>query len=164
VYFVVVGNMEDSHLVSLAQAPTTVRVSSILERNRKLYGGENMLSDDIMTCWNSAQGSPQQILLSFQRLVNLERLEMMFQGGFVGQNVLIQVRFQNQKEFQLVEEIKEFDPEDSNALQIFPCKVQKIEAMKIIFQRSTDFYGRVILYRLNLLGHEENTIEEVNTV
>ena len=36
------------------------------------------------TCWNSHQGTPQSILLEFDKKVIVEKVTIMFQGGFVG--------------------------------------------------------------------------------
>ena len=163
-------------MTSLVRAPTVCRVSSVLDRNRALYGGDNMLTDDHTTCWNSAQGSPQQILLTFHRKVTVEQLQFMFQGGFVGQDVEVfakrattplpvadeaprgnqqQQQQQQQQQPAAWYQVHDLpDLEDSNNLQQVPCHARDIDALRICFPRRTDFYGRVILYRLDVLGQE----------
>jgi hypothetical protein len=37
------------------------------------------------SCWNSDQGSPQFILFDFLKPVNIQEIDFVFQGGFVGQ-------------------------------------------------------------------------------
>lgn len=139
---------------SLVSDPrTTCRVSSVLDRNKKLYGADNMLTTDVTTCWNSAQGSPQQILLQFQRSVDVETLDIMFQGGFVGQDVQVHVKNVSTEQWEQLTDL-DVDPDDANEMQVFPCKVAQINALRITFSRSTDFYGRVIIYRLDVTGHE----------
>lgn len=140
--------------MSLVLPPTTCRVSSVLDRNKTLYGAHHMLSMDKTTCWNSAQGSPQQILLQFNRTVTIHCVEMMFQGGFVGQDIQIQVRSSGCNEWKLLSDV-DIEPNDSNELQQFSCTIPHITALQLCFQRSTDFYGRVILYRLDVQGVEE---------
>ncbi|GLE05736.1 hypothetical protein PINS_up014784 [Pythium insidiosum] len=140
---------------SLVTEATTCRVSSVLDRNKTLYGGDHMLSSDATTCWNSAQGSPQQVQLQFQRLVHVRQLQLMFQGGFVGQDVELRVR--RQDVWTVVSDI-DIDPEDSNAMQSFDCgQLDDVDALRLTFKRSTDFYGRVIIYRLDVLGQEAQT-------
>ncbi|KAF4041615.1 putative F5/8 type C domain-containing protein [Phytophthora infestans] len=134
-------------------ARTTCRASSTLDRNKKLYGAHNLLSTDLSTCWNSAQGSPQQVQLLFNRVVDISTLRIMFQGGFVGQDVQVHVKKAGGS-VQWEEVDADVDPEDSNDLQEFSCKLQQVEAIALNFQRSTDFYGRVVIYRLEVRGTE----------
>ncbi|KAJ0394188.1 hypothetical protein P43SY_003817 [Pythium insidiosum] len=143
---------------SLVTAATTCRASSVLDRNKTLYGADHMLSTDATTCWNSAQGSPQQVQIQFQRAVHVRRLDLMFQGGFVGQDVDLRVRRHEaageDTAWTLVSDV-DIDPEDSNALQSFECgQLNNVDALRLTFKRSTDFYGRVIIYRLGVLGEE----------
>lgn len=141
-------------LVSLTKdARTTCRASSVLDRNRKLYGADNMLSSDLSACWNSAQGNPQQVQLLFHRVVDVTKLGIMFQGGFVGQDVQVHVkRATGSGQWESID--ADVHPEDCNDLQEFPCAVEQVEALAITFQRSTDFYGRVVIYQLDVQGSE----------
>ena len=51
-----------------------------------------------------------------------------------------------------------FDPEDNNEMQIFPIcaseSAEKSRFLKIEFNASTDFYGRVTIYRLEVYGDD----------
>ncbi|OQS07684.1 hypothetical protein THRCLA_20087, partial [Thraustotheca clavata] len=69
----------------LTGPPTTCKVSSVLNRDRKQYGPQHLFDGLNDTCWNSDQGSSQQVWLSFNRTVMIKRIELMFQGGFVGE-------------------------------------------------------------------------------
>lgn len=60
------------------------KVSSTLNKSIE-FSSKNMFDNDINTCWNSDQGSPQSILIDFQRLVKIQFINITFQGGFVGQ-------------------------------------------------------------------------------
>lgn len=146
------GEMAEELSSLVTGTVTTCRVSSVLDRNRKLYGGDHMLTSDVTTCWNSSQGSPQQILLQFHRSVNIEHLSIMFQGGFVGQDVQLLVQTESAVHWQQLQ--VDIEPEDVNEMQRFTCPVANVTTMQIIFQRSTDFYGRVIIYRLDVAGSE----------
>ncbi|KAL0586060.1 hypothetical protein ABG067_004152 [Albugo candida] len=138
--------------VSLVQAPVKCRVSSVLNKDRALYGAQNMLGGDISSCWNSDQGSPQAIMLNFQRQVHTEQLQLIFQGGFVGQDASLFVK--TKEETIQWKELQHFDPVNDNSLQIFPCKANHVTALKILFRKSSDFYGRVIVYQMDVQGHE----------
>lgn len=132
------------------------RVSSVLERNRAQYGADNMLPGaDAAACWASDQGRPQRVQLAFQRPVRVGELRVMFQGGFVGQEMQLHVRRSGgNSEWEVVGGGAK-DPEDSNELQSFPLSVDgPVDAMNVTFGRSTDFYGRVIVYSLDVLGWE----------
>lgn len=110
-----------------------------------------MLSPNLSSCWNSAQGRPQYVHVYFHRVVSVASLDFMFQGGFVGQQV--QVHFKQSGENALWEMATiDIDPIDSNDLQTFACALPHIQALAFTFQRSTDFYGRVVIYRLQVWG------------
>jgi hypothetical protein len=51
-----------------------------------LHSLQHMFDVDSDTCWNSGQGSPQFILIDFTRDVQIHSVQIMFQGGFVGQD------------------------------------------------------------------------------
>ncbi|OWZ08615.1 hypothetical protein PHMEG_00018812 [Phytophthora megakarya] len=135
---------------------TTCRASSTLDRNKQLYGAANMLSTDLSSCWNSAQGSPQQVQVLFHRLVDISTVCIMFQGGFVGQDIQVHVKKDGGGKWQQMD--VDVDPKDSNDLQEFPCNLQQVEAIALTFQRSTDFYGRVVIYRLKVRGAESEQL------
>ena len=71
--------------VSLLPFVSAVRVSSVLNGAVSEYGKAHLLDGSPDTCWNSEQGSPQSVQLSFDRTVAVCALELTFQGGFVGQ-------------------------------------------------------------------------------
>ncbi|TYZ51311.1 hypothetical protein PybrP1_001055 [[Pythium] brassicae (nom. inval.)] len=145
---------------SLCRDPrASCRASSVLDRNKSLYGAANALSTDPTSCWTSAQGSPQHLLLLFQRRVTTKKLSLMFQGGFVGQDIQVLTRDAESGQWR-AEAGCVIEPVDSNELQEFPCTTQGVDAMRIIFQRSTDFYGRVVVYGVDVLGCEGETEAE----
>jgi hypothetical protein len=55
-------------------------VSSTLNRSKE-FSSKHMFVDE-EACWNSDQGSPQYVLLNFERPVVVTRIQLTFQGGF----------------------------------------------------------------------------------
>jgi len=122
----------------------TCRVSSTLNRDTKQFGKKYLFDGNNETCWNSDQGSPQWISLEFEHPVPLSALSLQFQGGFCGKDCEVEIEG-NQK-------ILDFYPEDANKLQTFHLqeKLEAVRKIRIIFNSSSDFYGRVTLYLLEL--------------
>jgi hypothetical protein len=61
---------------------TQTRVSSTLYNNTAEYGKQLMFDGNEDTCWNSAEGQSQFIFLVFEKSVHINRIEIVFQGGF----------------------------------------------------------------------------------
>jgi len=120
----------------------SAKVSSVLNKNVKEFGKQFLFDGREDTCWNSDQGSPQTILISFQKPhAKISQLQIQFQGGFVGTQCHVIVN--NDKKV-------DFFPEDTNKLQTFPIELTDINQLKITFGGSTDFFGRITVYQLNL--------------
>eukprot|EP00038_Savillea_parva_P029654 m.72536 g.72536 ORF g.72536 m.72536 type:complete len:148 (+) comp8789_c0_seq2:113-556(+) len=144
----------------LAQPPTRIRVSSTLNRDTKQFGKKFLTDGTEETCWNSDQGSPQFIDLDFTRPVNPAALRLMFQGGFAGKECeLVGTRMEPGDQGEAGERctfsLGEFWPADSNTVQEFPIACpQPITQMRIVFKSTTDFFGRVTIYSLEISGDE----------
>lgn len=93
------------------------------------------------------QGVPQHIAIQFEEPQEISSFHIQFQGGFAGKNGCIQLENDNGETSK-----EDFYPEDINALQTFKLKekYQSIKKMKIIFNESTDFFGRIIVYKLEM--------------
>lgn len=130
----------------------TCKVSSVLNREAKQFGKKHLFDGDEETCWNSDQGTPQFVVVEFKEgSRRVEEVRIKFQGGFVG----VECYLQAAKEGSDFESISQFFPDDSNKLQSFPIDVEtNFEATKfrILFGSSTDFFGRVTIYSLQLFG------------
>ena len=140
----------------------TCRVSSTLNRDTKTFGKKYLFDGNNETCWNSdqvnisvvndsrvvsdttLQGSPQWISLEFERPVPFSALSLQFQGGFCGKECEVEIEGKMK--------ILDFYPEDVNKLQTFHLRerAEAVRKIRIIFNSSTDFYGRVTLYLLEL--------------
>ena len=122
----------------------SAKVSSVLNKNVKEFGKKFLFDDREDTCWNSDQGTPQFIYLTFDpTMKNVRELQIQFQGGFVGKDCHVVV---NDKD------PVPFFPEDSNKLQTFKFEFEEVQTMKIVFNSSTDFFGRITIYQLKLFA------------
>ena len=59
-----------------------VRVSSVLDNNVKEFGKQFLFTEDEENAWSSNNGSPQFILMVFERPVTVKRLRFVFQAGY----------------------------------------------------------------------------------
>uniref|UniRef100_A0A8D2Q3Z5 Nuclear receptor 2C2 associated protein n=2 Tax=Varanus komodoensis TaxID=61221 RepID=A0A8D2Q3Z5_VARKO len=101
------------------------------------------------TSWNSDQGATQWLVLEFPRTVQASLIQIQFQGGFASQKCTVQ----GSRKGEELSQVAEFYPEDTNALQSFPLEgAPAADKLKISFCNSTDFFGRIIVYRLEVLG------------
>ncbi|KAG0197326.1 Nuclear receptor 2C2-associated protein [Mortierella sp. GBA30] len=144
-------------MTSLLNADCRIKVSSVLNRETTLYGKQFLTDDSEETCWNSESGTPQFIVVDFGRKVRIETVQLMFQGGFVGKTCQV-LAWTDQGEFV---DMMRFYPEDINPLQIsFSCfpvteaDRQATSRIKIVFESSTDFFGRITVYKLDILGQD----------
>ncbi|XP_013389358.1 nuclear receptor 2C2-associated protein [Lingula anatina] len=135
---------------SILKSLANYRVSSVLNRDVKQFGKKFLLDGDDETCWNSDQGSPQWVLLEFSKQVVIEELHIQFQGGFAGKECHVEVASIKSDEFT---ELTKIFPEDSNKLQVFTLTpAPPVSKLRIVFTSSTDFYGRITIYKLDVIG------------
>ena len=133
-----------------------VRASSVLNRAADFQAKNMFVEDD--TCWNSDadENNGQWLLFDFLgKVVRLKSVRIMFQGGFVGQEGTIEMKDSKEgepKKTIVMDEIKRI--EDSNDLQTWNIPDSDINAkfIRITFPTSTDFYGRVTIYKMCLIG------------
>eukprot|EP01094_Clydonella_sp_ATCC50884_P025213 TRINITY_DN6547_c0_g1_i1.p1 TRINITY_DN6547_c0_g1~~TRINITY_DN6547_c0_g1_i1.p1 ORF type:complete len:159 (-),score=49.57 TRINITY_DN6547_c0_g1_i1:92-568(-) len=142
---------------NLVNTKTMCKVSSVLNRNNKDYGKKNMFDGTVDSCWNSDQGCPQYVRIKFGSAVNISRLELMFQGGFVGKECRVEAVSESGSAFLPITTIY---PEDINRLQTFDVPVAHASELRLIFEQSTDFFGRVTIYQLRVMGERLGTCAE----
>ena len=128
-----------------------LKVSSVLNKDIGNFGKQFMMDGNMETCWNSDQGSPQWIAIAFNSPVFPKRLLVQFQGGFAAKQCQVEVGIESLKETETMDPIY---PEDVNALQDFQISSVPvpIKFLRIVFPSSTDFFGRIIIYKLDILG------------
>ncbi|THV07083.1 hypothetical protein K435DRAFT_772806 [Dendrothele bispora CBS 962.96] len=156
--------------VSLITSETTIKVSSTLD---KTVGKKHLIDGSPETCWTSQQGLPQWISLTFPSSITPTRVSLTFQGGFVGRKCAVYYK-PSASEDQTASIEKESSwvllttiyPEDVNRKQSFsltsasssneekkdlPIRTSQI---KLTFEESSDFFGRITVYDLSLEGLE----------
>jgi len=116
----------------------------VLNGDKEMYGKKYLFDGSDETCWNSDKGAPQKIEFSFSEPKTIRKLNIQFQGGFSAK----QIQLENADA-----EKCEFVPLDTNQLQEF-CLDKPITAQdfKLILNSSYDFYGRIIIYHLDILS------------
>ncbi|XP_075467244.1 nuclear receptor 2C2-associated protein isoform X2 [Ascaphus truei] len=144
------NEFHDKMAVSVVCGGIVSRVSSVLNRDVKQFGKKYLFDRKEDTCWNSDQGASQWILLEFPQCVCVSQLHIQFQGGFSSKTCTLE-GCPNDKEFV---KLSDFYPEDTNALQKFSVPNLSVDKLKISFQNSTDFFGRIIVYHLDILGQK----------
>ena len=99
------------------------------------------------------------IHLKFNRPARPQILSLIFQGGFVGTACSVHVSFYSLREEGIVEGkwklLTTLYPEDENCRQEFELPEKENEyvaEMKLSFNESSDFFGRVTIYGLFLRG------------
>ncbi|NXA65066.1 NR2CA protein, partial [Mohoua ochrocephala] len=132
------------------------RVSSVLNRDVKQFGKQHLFDGSEETCWNSDQGTSQWVTLDFPRPVKVSQLHIQFQGGFSSRLCTLEGCRTGEE----LVKISELYPQDSHAMQIsFPMMMMiggveetVLDKLRITFGSSTDFFGRVVVYHLGVLG------------
>ncbi|XP_073909735.1 nuclear receptor 2C2-associated protein [Castor canadensis] len=133
---------------SLVCSQTVSRVSSVLNRDTRQFGKKHLFDQDEETCWNSDQGPSQWVSLEFPQLVHVSQLQIQFQGGFSSRRG----RLEGSQGGDPLRKIVDFYPEDSNSLQTFPVPAAEVNRLRVTFEDTTDFFGRVVIYHLRVLG------------
>lgn len=99
--------------------------------------------------WNS-EGNHKDIYITvdFKRPVLPKRILIQFQAGFAAETCTVTDDNGN--------EIEEFEPEDAHEVQTFHVEStpKTLRALKLAFSDCTDFYDRVIVYLIEVWGHE----------
>jgi len=127
-----------------------IKVSTVLNRQVSEYGKLFMFDGREDTCWNSDQGTPQWIRITFDNMKHIAKLQLMFQGGFAGKTCWLEVS--TNEEGEDFKKLQDIYPEDTNKLQTFDISNGGIscKAFKVHFADSTDFFGRITIYQLKL--------------
>ncbi|EFB19143.1 hypothetical protein PANDA_000578, partial [Ailuropoda melanoleuca] len=135
---------------SLVCPETVSRVSSVLNRNTRQFGKKHLFDQDEETCWNSDQGLSQWVILEFPQRIRVSQLQIQFQGGFSSRRG----HLEGSRGGEALSKIVDFYPEDNNSLQIscWSLWAAEVDQLKVTFEDATDFFGRVVIYHLRVLG------------
>ncbi|KAJ7079143.1 galactose-binding domain-like protein [Mycena belliarum] len=136
----------------LTNPDTPIKVSSSLDKS---VGKKHLLDNSPETCWTSQQGLPQYVQLSFTESIIPETLQLTFQGGFVGTRCA--VKFQTSATGDDWQMLTCLYPEDINGRQEFSLNANAVAGdgigkLRLSFEESSDFFGRITLYDLKLHG------------
>ncbi|NWS84755.1 NR2CA protein, partial [Toxostoma redivivum] len=134
----------------LVCAHTATRVSSVLNRDVKQFGKQHLFDGSEETCWNSDQGTSQWVTLDFPRPVKVSQLHIQFQGGFSSR--LCTLEGQNLGDFLGILLLHPSIFPSLGILHRFQVQETVLDKLKITFGSSTDFFGRVVIYHLGVLG------------
>lgn len=102
------------------------------------------------------QGLPQSVSLSFPAPVRPAALSLTFAGGFVGTHCSLSSCATATRKAWVVQH--RFYPADSNKRQDFAFAAEAGDAgeasqeWKIEFEKGSDFFGRITIYDLELIG------------
>ena len=107
----------------------------------------------------NGQGLPQYVQISFaEQAVRPKRISLTFQGGFVGTRCRIEALAPTSADSRKWTPFAEVYPEDVNRQQDFDLAVEEdtwqqgVTAIKLTFEESSDFFGRITIYDLKLEG------------
>ncbi|NWS20032.1 NR2CA protein, partial [Pachyramphus minor] len=130
------------------------RVSSVLKRDGKQFGKQHMFDGSEETCWISDQGTSQWVTLDFPHPVKVSQLHIQFHGGFSSQVCTLEGLPLPALFLGLFLVYSWFYPcfIPSWALQTFQVKETVLDRLKITFDCCTDFFGRIMVYHLGVLG------------
>ena len=139
------------------------RASSTWKHDTRKFGPLIALNNNSEDAWKSAQSEENDPLayfeIDFHRPVQVSELRIQFQGGFVGMDCIVyQKSGDGTTDWEECEDLF-VDPIDSNEVQTFESEADdsmsgKCSSLRIEFGRSTDFYGRIVIYTLEVWGTE----------
>ncbi|KAJ3293923.1 Nuclear receptor 2C2-associated protein [Rhizoclosmatium sp. JEL0117] len=135
-----------------------VKVSSTLNKDSKSFGKQYLTDGSDETCWNSDQGTSQWIIIELPQPSSISHLHLMFQGGFTSSEVQVFAAPTGTLPSSSSEwiDVGSVYPEDSNkeqALALGEAGVGiKAQSVKIVFSKPGDTYGRIVLYKVDLVG------------
>ncbi|XP_055852453.1 nuclear receptor 2C2-associated protein [Episyrphus balteatus] len=123
-------------------------VSSVLNKDIKQHGKNFMFDSEEDTSWSSSEGTPQWIALQFDEPQTVTSFSFQFQGGFVGKDAQVTATKEDGTEIG-----EPFYPDDINSVQTFNLKqpIENTKKLKFVFGSSSDFFGRIIVYKLKVL-------------
>jgi hypothetical protein len=117
------------------------------------------------TSWNSDGSSSGKhesfFVVDFGRVVTPMELRLQFQAGFSAEEVVAHIQ---NNETGAWESMIDLEMEDTHGVQKFELLEGKspmqTKALKFVFDECTDFYGRIIIYQLQVWGLEADSTSE----
>lgn len=118
---------------------TTCSVSSVFNGDNANYGKKHLIDGSDDTCWQSSTALPHTVTCKLSEAITGEYvLRIQFQGGFVGTHLRVNDKI--------------FNPLNINEMQEFPLSFEQLtDLLKLEILSSSDLYGRVIIYHLQVV-------------
>jgi len=176
----IVNSSRPSSSIVSSSSSSTARASSTWNRDTRRFGPQNALDGASDYSWNSGPSASsennessfaQYYEIHFHRSVKVHEIRVQFQGGFVGLDCTVYKQRRRRDddtnndigddEWEEMEELY-LDPMDTTDVQSFhpsddmnslPSNPM-VTAIRIEFGKSTDFYGRIVLYSIEVWGME----------
>lgn len=120
--------------------PSQIKVSSVLNKDVTSYGKQHIFDGSKETCWNSDSGDNQFIKLKFDQTHKFKQICFTFQGGFSASQIDVLAKISDAS----VRSTTILYPTDTNDSQTFQVDLEG-DFLEFKF-KSTDFFGRIILY------------------
>lgn len=151
---------------------TIIRASSVLQRNTKLYGPQNALDiHNSTSCWNSegltstsVSEASSWMIVRFPATVNPTEIRVQFQAGFGAHTCHVYGWIESQStnsQWELLDDSVAWSDShelQSHVLQHIDGERKRTKQLKIVFHDTTDFYGRITIYRLEIWGQKDNLV------
>ncbi|KLO09279.1 hypothetical protein SCHPADRAFT_943775 [Schizopora paradoxa] len=151
---------DTANIEPLLNKESRTKVSSTLDKS---VGKKHLTDGSPETCWTSKQNLPQFVSIDFDQPVIPKVVHFTFQGGFVGTRCKLYGRpgggggDDASSTAAAGEEILISDqiyPEDNNRAQVFdlPENLKPIKHLKFVFEESSDMFGRITIYNMQIYG------------
>ena len=129
--------------------------SSVLHDDEEAFGAHFAIDGRADTLWNSAGGAAQRLSLRLAARARVRAVELVFQGGFVGQELEVTGSAAGSSGGAGAAAppllLGRFQPRDCNERQRFELGAPaEVDEVALHFAGSTDFYGRIVLYSVEL--------------
>lgn len=82
--------------------------------------------------------------------MNVVKFDIQFAGGFAAKEICLQKSSTSDSGETKLETISTFYPQDNNSVQTFSILSVLTDNLKMIFPESTDTYGRIVVYKLQI--------------
>ncbi|KAJ3015706.1 UNVERIFIED_CONTAM: Nuclear receptor 2C2-associated protein [Siphonaria sp. JEL0065] len=133
------------------------KASSTLNKDTKSFGKQYLTDGSLETCWNSDQGANQWIIIEFTKQITATQLSLMFQGGFTSTEVQVLAAVDSTPSASSADwvPLMAIYPEDSNKEQLFALSSEgpvAVRSVKLLFTLPSDTFGRIVIYKLDILG------------
>ncbi|XP_013106886.2 nuclear receptor 2C2-associated protein [Stomoxys calcitrans] len=127
-------------------------VSSVLNKDTKQHGKQFLYDGQDDTAWSSNEGSPQYISIEFENLQSISSFSLQFQGGFASKEGRIEIQREKDETGGSTAYDQTFYADDVNSVQCFKLEEPqtRVRRVKFVFNTSTDFFGRIIVYSLKI--------------